>query len=335
MTDDQAIAAYLEHLQASRGRLPRTAEAYGLALSRLREFLGPERSVLSATPIEVETFAGVWLHKRGVVARSRKPYVSALRGFFRWAQSRGLAQVNAASELAQPKTGRPLPHVLSLASAEKLMWAPDLATFVGIRDAAMLALLIGCGLRVTGLVSLDEEDLQPLQIDGKPRLQLRVTEKGGRERLLPVPREAEMLLRVYLQHEDLAGYDRLVTDRSGRARRVLFVATQRGACPPDQWRGDRLRLRRQAVWRMIQRHGQRAGVPAEERHPHAFRHLFGTELAEDEVDVITRQGLMGHVDSKSTAIYTDLAVRRRMAVVDKAAPLAKLTTPVSELLKRL
>lgn len=335
MTDDQAIAAYLEHLQASRGRLPRTAEAYGLALARLREFLGPERSVLSASPIEVETFAGVWLHKRGVVARSRKPYVSALRGFFRWAQSRGLAAVNAASELAQPKTGRPLPHVLSLASAEKLMWAPDLGTFVGIRDASMLALLIGCGLRVSGLVSLDDEDLQPTQIDGKPRLQLRVTEKGGRERLLPVPREAEMLLRVYLQHEELAAYDRLISDRAGRPRRVLFVATQRGACPAEQWRGERLRLGRQAVWRMIQRHGERAGVPAAERHPHAFRHLYGTELAEDEVDVITRQGLMGHADAKSTAIYTELSVRRRMAVVDKSAPLAKLTTPVSELLKRL
>lgn len=334
MSDDETISAYLEHLQAAKGRSARTAEAYGLALARLREFLGPERSLLSASGIELEAFAGIWLHKRGVVARSRKPYVSAVRGFYAWADRRGLAR-NPAADLQQPKTARPLPHALSLASAERLMWAPDLAEFVGIRDASMLALLIGCGLRVSGLVGLDQEDLQTVEIDGKPRMTVRVVEKGGRERQLPVPREAEMLLRVYLQHEELAGYDRAIADGKGRPRRVLFVATQRGNCPPESWRGERLRLGRQAVWRMIQRHGKRAGVPEEERHPHAFRHLFGTELAEDEVDILTRQGLMGHVDPKSTAIYTELSVRRRMAVVDKSAPLAKLKTPVSELLKRL
>lgn len=331
--DDEAIEAYLQHLQVARGRQARTAEAYRLALERLREFLDG-KPFAEAEPLELETFAGIWLHKRGVVAQSRKPYVSAVRGFYSWLRSRGLVKRNAAAELHHPKTGKPLPRALSLASAEKLMWAPDLNTFTGIRDAAMLAMLVGCGVRVTGLISMNVEDLRQEQIDGQVRLVLRVIEKGERERELPLPREAEMLVRVYLDHDELQGLDRNVQAR-GRPARVLFVNTRNTAVPEHERRGEALRLTRQSVWRMIQRYGEKAGVPAAERHPHAFRHLFGVELAEDEVDLLVRQTMLGHADPKSTAIYTEMTMRRKAKVMDASAPLAKMQTPVSALLKRL
>lgn len=334
-TDDEAIDAYLQHLEASRGRRPRTLEAYRMALRRLVDFLAAEKRLWEATPAELEAFTGIWLHKRGVVARSRKPYISAVRGFFAWAAGAGLCKADAAARLQHPMTGKPLPNALSLASAEKLMWAPDLSTFAGLRDAALLALLMGCGLRVSGLVGMDEGDLSQAEVEGQVRMMARVTEKGGRERILPVPREAEMLLRVYLDHEELRRLDRDVVDAKGRPGRVLWVATVNNSVPAHERRGERLRLSRQAVWRMIQRYGEQAGVPAEERHPHAMRHLFGTELAEDDVDLLTRQDLMGHSDPKSTSIYTAMSMRRRTRVLDKAGPLAKVRTPVSELLRRM
>lgn len=334
-TDDQAISRYLEYLTTAKGRRPRTIEAYGMALGKLREFAGPGGSILALSHIELQGFAGLWLHKRGVVARSRKPYISAVRGFFKWAEAMGLVARDEAAQLDHPSIGRPLPAALSLASAEKLMWAPDLSTFVGLRDAAMLSLLVGCGIRVGGLVGMDEEDIHGQEIDGKQRLVARVLEKGLTERLVPMPPEAEMLVRIYLDHEELRAMDRNIIGDRGRPRQVLWVATQRGNIPADQWRGERLRLSRQAVWRMIQRHGEKAGVPAEERHPHAMRHLFGVELAEDDVDLLTRQHLMGHSDPKSTAIYTAMSMRRKTRVVDKSNPLSKVRTPVSEVLKRL
>lgn len=333
--DEALIEQYMTHLQAARGRRPRTVEAYSLALQRLQEFLGDGRQLLSATPEELEAFGGIWLHKRGVVARSRKPYISAVRGFYAWAASRGLAALNPAGQLVHPKTGKPLPQALSLASAEKLMWAPDLATFVGLRDASMLALLLGCGLRVGGLVALNEGDLRNETVDGAVRLIISVTEKGGKERVLPVPREAEMLLRVYLDHPDLQAYDRAVIDAKGRPDKVLFVNTRTAAVSADEWRGEAVRLSRHSVWRQIQRHGKRVGIPAEERHPHAFRHLFGVELAEDDVDLITRGDLLGHADPRTTAVYTTMSIRRKVRVMDKSSPLAKMRSPVSEVLKRL
>lgn len=334
MADADAIDAFLIHLQAARGRSARTAEAYRMALQRLREFLAG-KPLLQADATELETFAGVWLHKRGVVAVSRKPYVAALRGFYGWARLRGLVAASPADQLQHPKIGRPLPAVLSLASAEKLMWAPDLNTFRGIRDAAMLSLLVGCGVRVSGLVGMHQEDLREEEIDKKPRLVVRVVEKGGRERELPLPREAEMLVRVYLEHDELKPLDRNVTTHDGRPARVLWVNLKDGHTPPHERRGEVLRISRGSVWRMIQAYGERAGVPPEQRHPHAFRHLFGTELAEDDVDLVVRQKMLGHVDPKSTQIYSELALRKKTRVMDANAPLSKIKTPVSELLRRL
>lgn len=333
--EDQAlIDGYLQHLQVARGRAGRTIEAYRMALLRLVQFQAG-KALAQIDPIELEAFCGIWLHKQGVVARSRKPYVSAVRGFYAWMRSRGHMKGNPAADLQHPKTGRPLPHALSLASAEKLMWAPDLATFGGMRDAAILGLLVGCGVRVSGLIALNEGDLKNVDVEGKVRLVVRVTEKGDRQRELPLPREAEMMLRVYLDHDELRQLDRNVVDSKGRPDKVLFVNQRNSHVPEHDRRGEALRLNRHSVWRMIQRHGLKAGVPAEERHPHAFRHLFGVEMAEDEVDLITRQNMLGHADPKSTSIYDAMTIRRKARTMDKSGPLGKIKSPVSELLKRL
>lgn len=324
----------MTHLGAAKGRRPRTLETYRLALVRLQEFLAGKPLAL-ADGAELEAFAGIWLHKRGVVARSRKPYVSAVRGFYAWLHRRGHARGNAAAELPHPKTGRPLPAALGLAHAEKLMWAPDLGTFAGMRDAAMLALLMGCGMRVSGLVALNEGDLRNMDLGGKLRMVVRLTEKGEKQRDLPVPREAEMLLRVYLDHEELKGFDRDVVDRRGHPDKVLFVNTNNHSVPLDQYRGEAVRMRRHSVWRLVQRYGRKVGIPPRELHPHAFRHLVGVQLAEAEEDLLVRQELLGHADPKSTEIYTALAMVRKARVLDRAGPLSQMKTPVTELLKRL
>ena len=333
MSDDQVVEGYLAFLAGARGRRPRTLEAYEACLARLREFMAG-KPLLQASALELEAFAGIWLHKRGVVAASRKPYVSAVRGFYAWAAKRGLASSDAAVDLQHPKIAKPLPEALSLANAERLMFAPDLGTFLGLRDAAMLSLLIGCGLRVSGLVNLNEGSVRPSEIAGKPRLVLKVTEKGDKSRVLPIPREAEMLLRVYLEHEELAGYDRDVKV-DGRVDKVLFVNARNTRCSVENWRGEAVRMGRKSVWRMVQKHGKSVGVPEVELHPHAMRHLFGTELGEDKVDLIMRQQLLGHADPKSTAIYDQMAVRRTAATIDNSGPLAKIKSPASELLRRL
>lgn len=144
-----------------------------------------------------------------------------------------------------------------------------------------------------------------------------------------------MLLRVYLGHEELADIDRAINGRGGRDDRVLFVSVRSTRLAAHEHVGEGRRLTRKAIQDVISRYGNRLGIPKGELHPHALRHLFGTELLEDDTNMLSIQELMGHADPKSTSIYTQLAMRKKMAAVDKAAPLAKMKTPVSELLKRL
>ncbi len=176
---------------------------------------------------ELLVFTGPYLHKSlGLAPISRLPYVACIRGFFRWAHSRGLVRHNAAHVVSYPKTGRKLPRAASLEVAEQLMWAPNFSTFEGVRDAAMLGVLIGCGLRVTGLCDLNESDLITQTIKGEPRLALPPAEKGKKERLIPLPHEADLLLRVYLEHPQLAAIDRQLPDdgRSPDRADDLFLA---------------------------------------------------------------------------------------------------------------
>lgn len=332
--DQAAMDAWLAYLEGSRGRKARTIEAYRQALGRLREYLAGT-PLVAADPVDLETFTGLWLHKKGVVARSRKPYISAVKGFYAWLKSRGAIRVNVAAQLEHPATGRPLPKVISLANAEKLMWGPDLNTFVGIRDAAILSVLIGCGLRVSGLTSLNESNLQTVEIKGKPRLVISVTEKGERQRLMPVPQQAELMLRIYLGHEEMAKIDRTIEPSPGKQDKVLFVSVRSTKLPAHLHYGENRRLTRKAVDDLIKRHGKRAGVPDDQLHAHAMRHLFGTELTEEDVPTVSVADLLGHADIKSTAIYTHLAIRKRSELLDKHGPIGRMKTPVSELLKRL
>ena len=334
LADGHLIDEWLTYMESSKGRTVRTIETYRTGLKMLCDFM-QGKPLVEADGAELETFCGLWLHRKGKIASGRRPYISAVRGFYAWLLSKKLVRGNAAGQLEHPITGKPLPRVLSLANAEKLMWAPDMSTFIGIRDATMLSVLIGCGLRVSGLTNLNEGDLQTVEIDHQPRLTIRAIEKGQRERIVPVPREAEMLLRVYLGHEDLAKIDRGVKGHTGYPDKVLFVSVRSTVLAAHEHIGEQRRLTRKAVRDVIQRYGKRLDIPAAELHPHAMRHLFGTELQEEDTPTLGIQELLGHRDPKSTAVYAQLAIRKKMATVDKAAPLGKMRTPVSELLKRL
>lgn len=324
------IDAFIEFKSRNSGLAERTMQSYRLTLTRLIEFFA-ERNPLTASADDLLLFSGAWLHKRGITAISRRPHVAAIREFYGWLTKQKLIRSNPAESLSYPKTGRKLPRVMTLANAEKLMWAPDFTTFAGIRDGAMLALLVGCGMRISGLVGLNDSHLIQAEVDGQVRIMVKTLEKGAKERKIPVPAEADILLRLYLEHPDLKEIDRLLPNGD----RVLFVSLRNRACLPHEYHGERRRLNSRSLLDIITKYGTDAGIPADQLHPHALRHLYGTELAESDIDILIRQQLMGHADPKSTEIYTHLAVQKLTREVDKGSPLGKMRTPVSDLLKRL
>ncbi|MFN2309671.1 MAG: tyrosine-type recombinase/integrase, partial [Gammaproteobacteria bacterium] len=167
-----------------------------------------------------------------------------------------------------------------------------------MRDCAILMLLIGCGVRIGGLVGLNESSLQLIDVtDGNRIIEwmvIKVVEKGGRERLIPAPHDVKYIVHAYMGHRDLSAIDRTLPDGD----RVLFVSTMNRNIPPQDYHGEARRISARSIHDMIRKYGQQAGIPEGQLHAHAMRHLYGTELAEHDVDLITRQALLGHADPK-------------------------------------
>lgn len=330
----ELVAAFESWLEHNKGRAKATCEKYGEYLLRFGAWFlePPEDQVLrpiGASPLEcepedVQRFCGPVAHHAGIGARGRRPMVAALRGFYAWLAKRGEISGSPAEKLEYPAAGRRLPRAAELEHADAMLMAMDITTFLGLRDAAMLSLLIGCGLRVSGVVSLNESQLLWTNDDQGEQLVVLVREKGARERMVPAPVEVALLLRSYLGHLELGRIDRLLPDGD----RVLFVSTNNRAIAPHDYHGERRRISVHTFTERLDAYGAKAGVPPGQRNPHAFRHLYGTELAESDVDLLMRQALMGHEDPKSTAIYTRLAMRKLRETVSRAAPMAKLRSPL-------
>lgn len=329
---DPAIENWLTYKEVSEGKSPRTVAKYRGYLERLTVFLvEKELKLFQAESSHLVEFTGIYLHKEGLAPRSRRAAVAAVRGFYAWAAEHDHIPEDPAGKLVYPKAGRPLPIPMGLTNAEKLLMQPDISTLAGVRDAAIIALMMGCGFRVGGVCSLNEQQLIWFEYEGIQRLAIRVVEKGDKERMVPVPNEAMLLLQAYLGHPDLNDIDRLLDDGD----QVLFVSLRNRQIPEHEYRGEARRLSTRAVDYFIKKYGEEAGLPANEIHAHALRHLMGTELAEESATSFETQAILGHSDPKTSEIYVHLAMRKLTQVVDRANPLGKVKTPVSPLLQQM
>ena len=332
MTDLDLVLKWLEFQQHNRGRQSGTATKYLAYMQRLITYLAP-KGLLQADREDLEAFTGPEAHKAGMQSRSRRPLVAAVRGFYGWARAMDLVRLDPSIALPYPKVARKLPKGMDLGNAEKLLLQPDLETFIGVRDAAILGVFMGCGLRVSGLVNLNESNLiwvRDPETDGE-RLVIRAVEKGGKERYIPAPHEVRLMIRMYLGHPDLEAIDRRLPDGD----QVLFVSTACRTIPEHEYFGEARRIATRSVDDMLKKYGEQAGIPRDQCSPHKLRHLFGTEMVEEDVQILKVQALMGHSDPKTTNDYVHVALRSLSKVVDKANPLAKMKTPVTELAKQL
>lgn len=327
---DPIIERWIDFKEHNENRAESTLYHYRLALMRLKSYLITEQetALLDATPEQLERYCGWWLFQRGAHVRHRHVIVTAIRGFFAWVTKMQLLAANPAEHLPYPKMAAALPKSARLEHAERILTQPDLSTFAGLRDAAMLAVLIGTGCRVSGLVGLHEEDLLwTRSVAGTERLLIRFCEKGKKERIVPAPLETGLMIRAYLGHEELEKIERT----TAKGLRVLFVNRASGSVQKHEHYGEARRLSQSYVDHLIKRYGEKAGLPRSVCHAHAFRHLVGTEMAESDIDLLQRQALLGHADPGSTEVYTHLATRKLMESVDKANPLGKIKTPVGQL----
>ncbi len=327
------IENYLTFREVSQGRSQQTSVKYRLYLTRLLKFCEQaDITPAQATPDHLEAFTGVYVFKEmNMGPMARRAVVAAVRGFYKWLEYKGRLTPNPSSKLPYPKAPQRLPLAMPLDAAERLMWAPDMSTFLGVRDAAMLGLLIGCGLRVSELVRLNTKDMLWGGEGLDEHLSLRVIGKGDKQRLVPVPDSSRLLIRAHMGHHYLKSVDRSLDV----GNEVMFISTANRVIPPSELYGENLRISDNGVRKMIVKYGEQQGIPREYCHPHALRHLFGKELAEDDVDVLDRMALMGHADVKTAELYSHIVDRKLRKLTNQSSPMQKIKCSVTDISKYL
>ncbi len=236
-----------------------------------------------------------YLATRRFARRSIARKAAALRRYFGWLRRTGAIAADPSTRLSAPRGDARLPHVLRPAELDTLLTPPATDDPVGLRDAAVLELLYGSGLRVGELCGLRLSDLT-LHRD---RPVVTVWGKGSKQRQVPMSEPSAEAVREWLAH----GRSALVVAGVTPDETVFLNRRGRPLTPRD-------------TRRILDR---RAANPT---HPHALRHTFATHLLDGGADLRAVQELLGHADLATTQLYTHVSKERLRTVYDATHPRA-------------
>jgi integrase/recombinase XerC len=297
-----AVSRWLSHQTHIRGSADATLAAYRRDIDQFLTFLarhlGHAPSLSDLETLDLKAFRGFMAARRreGLTSRSLARTLSALRTFFRWAETEQLIEGRAILRVQIPKVPHSVPKPLTVDRAKAVMdggMAAEL-DWVAARDTAVLLLLYGSGLRISEALGIKVKDA-PLA----GRDVMRITGKGSKERLVPV---------LPVTQEAVARYMQLCPYPLGREE-PLFLGAKGGALSP------------RIIQLLMERMRGALGLPATAT-PHALRHSFATHLLSAGADLRQIQELLGHASLSTTQVYTEVDRDRLLAVYDQAHPRA-------------
>lgn len=296
-----AVAQWLSHEKVMNGAAENTINAYHndvLAwLAFLTRHLGEMSGAALIARVSVSDMRAWMAHERGrgLAARSLARALSAVKSFSRFMADRDNVDPVAILSARAPRFQAKLPRPLEVADAKAVLANVELQSlepWVAARDTAVVTLLYGCGLRISEALGLTGA-ASPL-----PEV-LRITGKGGKERIVPVLPQARAAVAAYAK---LSPFD-LTHDQP------LFRGARGGALNP------------RLVQKVMEQTRMQLGLPATAT-PHALRHSFATHLLNAGGDLRTIQELLGHASLSTTQAYTAVDAARLMEVYDRAHPKA-------------
>lgn len=296
-----ALQTWLQGLSALNGAAAHTISAYQGDLAGFLIFMTEH----SGTPQGLGALARIsttdmraWMARErssGTGARSLARKLSAVKSFYRWLAEREGFEPTAVLAARAPKFQKKLPRPLAEEAARAVIEAVEGQSetdWVAARDVAVVTMLYGCGLRISEALGLEGRHA-PLPAS------LRISGKGGKERLVPVIDAARKAVDHYLQ----------LSPHPQAPDKPLFRGVRGGALNPRQIQGAMARARAQL------------GLPATAT-PHALRHSFATHLLEAGGDLRAIQELLGHASLSTTQAYTAVDTAHLMAVYNRSHPKA-------------
>ncbi|WP_260259940.1 site-specific tyrosine recombinase XerD [Vibrio intestinalis] len=286
MSPDQGLVEqFLDAMWMERGLSENTLASYRTDLFKLLTWMSEHNYRLDFISLSGLQEYQTWLVDQDYKQTSRARMLSAIRRLFQYIHREKVRADDPSALLVSPKLPKRLPKDLSEAQVDALLDAPDPNDPIELRDKAMLELLYATGLRVTELVSLTMENISLRQ--GV----VRVTGKGGKERLVPMGENAIDWIETFIQQ--------------GRSQ-LLGENTSDVVFPSKRAR----QMTRQTFWHRIKHYAVLAGIDTESLSPHVLRHAFATHLLNYGADLRVVQMLLGHSDLSTTQIYTHVATER-------------------------
>jgi len=224
----------------------------------------------------------------GVRPATLSRLISSLRGYCEFLRDSGHLDSDPCRAIRIPKAQRYKPHALSPAEIKILYASVESRAAEGARgarrDAALLELLYGLGLRISEAITLPLDALQ--EMDSAEDGVALVQGKGNKQRIVPLGAQVAATLRAYLDEE---------RPDSAKPWVETVLVNSRGTG-----------LSRMGAWKIVRKMCADAGLDAGEISPHTFRHTFATHLIEAGADLRAVQELLGHADISTTQIYTHL-----------------------------
>ena len=293
------LESWLKHLSALGGVAENTVEAYRHDLAGFFTFMGNHHGgAMGLEPLKSVTTSDMrsWMaheRDRGVAARSLARQLSAVKSFFRWFAERDGFEPTAVLATRSPKFQKKLPRPLAKDAAKAMIDTVETQQpkdWIAARDVAVLTLLYGCGLRISEALGLKRKDAPLPDV-------LRITGKGGKDRIVPVLEAAKTAVARYLK---ALPYE-IAPDEA------LFRGARGGA------------LSARIIAKSMENARMQLGLPATAT-PHAMRHSFATHLLEAGGDLRAIQELLGHASLSTTQAYTAVDTARLMEIYAKAHP---------------
>jgi integrase/recombinase XerC len=310
------VAEYLRVLANERGASNHTLRAYEREMigfsAHIAEQCGAHFPLEQIEHTHIRAYLST-LYDRGLSKASAARALAAVRSWFKWLAGTGRLERNVAALVATPKLPRHLPRVPSIEQMNRVVDSVDEdAASWPARDAAILELLYGCGIRNAELTGLNLDDIH------WANEAILVRGKGQKQRYVPLGDAAAEALRGYLA-ERAAKLDAAARDRALTTPALFLNLRLRGL---GKVAGAQARLTTRSVGRIVKRIAVQRGLSADV-HPHTLRHAFGTHLLEEGADLRAIQELLGHERLSTTQRYTQLTTAQLTQVYDRTHPRAK------------
>lgn len=274
---NEDLEDFIIYLSSEKGLSQNTLQAYRRDISFFISFIKSNYSIQDWKKIQPQHIVDLLSYKKakGYATSSISRHLIAIRMLFRFLKREDIISKNITKVLEAPKLWQTLPDVLTKDEMNSILIQPDTSTRLGARDKAILELLYASGLRVSELCQLNIQDVGDEYI--------RVKGKGGKERIIPVGKQAIKAIDHYLNYRnDPEDQPHLFLSKKGKS------------------------LYRFEVWDLIKYYAKKAGI-YKNVFPHMFRHSFATHLLDNGADIRVIQEMMGHSNISSTDKYTHVS----------------------------